>query len=499
MSFANLSEDILVFMLSPMLDDNSNVNLFQMNKGMTSFIPKISIKEKMITILTDNCFHNKSFRKTNVRITAVSKLLNTMPNYVNRVYISNRRYLDNILPKNLHELIVENELEQPIITTSLPENLKVLRIHKVKQTYSQLIRLAPPNLEELHIMSNANSLIKKLPTNLKVLCINGYYTHPLCLPNTLKKLTILEGFNSTLEMPDGLEYFEINNHFDQLIVFPDSLKQLIFKGKSNHPITLPLKIEKLHITWGSLYSGDAPTISFTKYEHLRELVISGQYNNKPIELPDNLEVFESLSYFDYNHPIILPKKLKRLKISNKFNQLLDLPNTLEEFYLDCFKYNCSLQLPESLKIFYICATLTDPNIILPSNLKHLILIGNFNHPIVLPKYLEKLEIYNDFNHPIELPDLLKHLSLGGCFNKQIALPNSLESFRTTGNFNHPVIFPNSLKTIFIRGCFDQQINIPPNLIQIEIDGKFNAPLEFTTPKKIKLMSTGMSRIKMSFH
>jgi hypothetical protein len=437
-------------MLSPMLDDNSNVNLFQMDKRMSTFIPKISIREKSIEIFSDNCFDNKSFRKTKVEIKLQSQFTNLLPNYVESVNCWHIKELNNILPKNLTKLTITDYVGDTKITT-LPINLKCLDI--TGSNCSSVIKLAPENLNELSIFAaSPDSPIKNLPKHLKKLHIIGHSIFPLNFPNEL-------------------EYLHISCHpFDHDLLLPNSLKELYLGCGTKRIIQLPLQLESLYIRYENINTPDSSLISLKKYKQLKILQIKGECN-KPIEFPDQLKELQICSI--YNHP-------------------LELPESLEKFTLELLEqyYDYSLQLPKSLKMLYIDAKFTNPNIILPESLEHLILENKFNHPIQLPKNLKTLEIYGQFNQLIELPHTLKELIVGGMFNMPITLPTSLQSFITNGKFNYPIVFPNTLKKLIIgNGDFDQRINIPPNLDRLEIDTDYKRPIEFITSKKIKVMNS----------
>lgn len=224
-------------------------------------------------------------------------------------------------------------------------------------------------------------------------------------------------------------------------------------------------------------------------------------------LPDNITHLE-LPYY-YNEPIKkLPKNLKVLILGDYFNQILELPESLEEFICSKFsRFNQAIIYPPNTKIIKLGMYFNKNIDNLPFSLENLVIDSKFfNHSISnLPFNLKQLTIKNlkninnniNFDYlPISLIDLfisyeiptnisvnnlpsnLKKLELFNVIMQKdyefLNLPNSLEQLIITSMHNVNLInLPTTLKLLSISAIYQFNItldidNLPNSLETLKL-------------------------------
>ena len=97
-------------------------------------------------------------------------------------------------------------------------------------------------------------------------------------------------------------------------------------------------------------------------------------------------------------------------------------------------------------------------IILPKKLKELVISQYVTAryvPVKYPPFLEKLKFPNHFDQTIILPDTLKTLIFGLNFNRIIQLPPKLQKLIFGYYYNKPTVFPDSLVSLKFGNRYNQ--------------------------------------------
>jgi hypothetical protein len=163
--------------------------------------------------------------------------------------------------------------------------------------------------------------------------------------------------------------------------------------------------------------------------------------NDDCELHDNLVYIRMEPYFDKDHILKLPCKLKTLILGTWFNRPLSVASKLSPL---------SLTTNDD-----------DKPVILPEELEELELGVLFNKCLCLPPCLKKLTFGVAFNQPLNLPNSLTYLNLSPNFNLPLELPPKLEVLILGFEFNQRLNFPDSLKYLaYNRGVYNNPVNVP---------------------------------------
>lgn len=253
---------------------------------------------------------------------------------------------------------------------------------------------------------------------------------------------------------------------------------------------------------------------------------------------NNISSLEKIAQF-------VPKKLKHISLSKKFNAVWDrkfLPNTVETISFhekSKFNYNISCanlptnlrkisfgylfdqsidDLPDSVEIIVFCHNSRFNKFIkkYPANLKEIYFGDYYDKPIISPPSLKLIYFSNNsnFDSSIEYPPDLEKIYFGRCYNKSLDdldnLPKlSIIKFHYSSKFNLPITCrSNTLKAIYLgiefnntldlRDCnslttlkfyhkskFDNdQIYTPPSLEFIYMGKNFNSDLILPTTIKL---------------
>ncbi len=222
----------------------------------------------------------------------------------------------------------------------------------------------------------------------------------------------------------------------------------------------------------------------------------GQYYNPDIVLPPKLRTLK----LSREVPSSLPPGLQKIVFGNGFDRRIVLPAGLRKVIFG-HEFNngptySSAVLPLDLPTSLISLTLGEyfnQPINLPPNLRHLIFSwygdltkllreppptnDRFNYPLDLPPTLVTLILGDKFVHPLNLPPNLEILVLGNNFNRKLVLPPKLREVRFGRNFNNGVISYGAVD-------HERTLIIPASVINLRFGSQFGQPLVFASPSSL---------------
>jgi hypothetical protein len=278
------------------------------------------------------------------------------------------------LPTSLTRIIFGSRFNQITLSFTRLKNLKYLVFNK---DYDQKLDNLPYNLEQLDIHGNFNQTINNLPTNLKVLSIEGVdFNHSIdFLPSKLEFLSItVDDFNKSIDnLPISLKEIKLKGaEFNQPVDKLNTLKNLThleFGIEFNQPIEgrLPDSLEILEL--GMKFDKEVKNLP----KNLEILILGDTFNKSIDLLPDDLTVL-TLGH-KFNKPINkLPLLLKTLKFGENFNQSID--NFKHHKFLNVVKFGYNFKqpidnLPDSVESIVLSYKYKTPISKLPENLKYI--------------------------------------------------------------------------------------------------------------------------------
>lgn len=174
--------------------------------------------------------------------------------------------------------------------------------------------------------------------------------------------------------------------------------------------------------------------------------------------------------YEFNKPMghygfgsYLPKSLRILEISGKFNQSVDfLPDGLLtlHFMKNCIFNQIITRWPTKLEVLRFGDNFNSYMSSFPPNLKILEFGDRFNraiNPTILPRKLFTISFGNDFSQYIDdFPDSVENIKLGDNFNLDILyFPKNLKYIEFGQKFDKIQIFdrlPESIKRVRVSEC-----------------------------------------------
>lgn len=188
----------------------------------------------------------------------------------------------------------------------------------------------PNSVEQIYLINWTNSL-NNLCGNVKFLSVGDNYNNLVTnLPCSLEEIIFGKLFNQTVDyLPDSIKSIKFGNEFNHPIDnLPYQMKIIIFGEKFNHSIdNLPNSIIYISFDWISVFNQPIYKLP----DKLEELYLGNNFNNIICKLPDRLEKILLGCLFD--KPIILPKKLKKIKLSSKYKFFNIIQNTLDKYVI----------------------------------------------------------------------------------------------------------------------------------------------------------------------
>lgn len=180
---------------------------------------------------------------------------------------------------------------------------------------------------------------------------------------------------------------------------------------------------------------------------------------------------------------VLTEGLRKVTFGYDFDQEVRFPDNMEEIIFG-YSYNTSWNaLPGHLDCLQVGELFNKPLTNLPPGLRHLLIEGDFNHPLsvhTLPPNLETLHLTGSYNHPLfpgvlplSLQELLIHSEFKHAVEEDV-LPPNLERFYLCSDFKHTLtqgILPRSLRQLSVP----DDCTIPNDLegIVVERNGEFD--------------------------
>lgn len=241
--------------------------------------------------------------------------------------------------------------------------------------------------------------------------------------------------------------------------------------------------------------------------------------NRPIKiLPKNIRYLILSDRFNQSIDILKNYDIRKLRLGRDFNNNINnLPINLEKLFLG-MKFNNPVGYYQEETSEYIS--------FLPKTLKELVFLGayygeegydysTFNHPLnpYLPEGIKTLVLSDCYEQSIDnLPNGLEKLTFGMLFNGLVEnLPNTLKKIHFGNNFNSPVDFlPINLEELIFQGEFNQSLdNLPVTLKKlIFVSGddtdvryyrcSFNRPLD-NLPIGLKVLNMEVTEFKLPFN
>lgn len=389
----------------------------------------------------------------------------------------------------------------------LKENLCVF--NKIKclticDEFEGVLDILPSNLEHIILEENFNGLLPVLPQSLLIITFKGQYDNMLPhLPDSLELIEFNKGtpeyyndnYDYKLTIPnfpknakkiyfyDWRAYYgktedgNINNKYTFIIVginlhnklpeFPEQLESLIFNC-----VKYGCEFPNFPKTFKNLQTPYLYDISnFKKLNNIPILKVNSIYNHKFLNLTiHNIKYIHFYVECQWYHdsPNIrfkLPICLKKLKLSNGFNELIEtLPINLEILTFEC-AYNYNIKLPD------------------------------------LPPFLKKIKYNPLYNHQIiELPDYLKYIKFPQHYTKTFPnLSNSLRFIKYPMNYNQTIkSFPEKIKIIKFGDKYNCEIsNLPKSLKSITFGIEYKQKLPQFHPKMKSLKLLCETKIKLT--
>ncbi len=301
-----------------------------------------------------------------------------------------------------------------------PKNLRVLKMDRI--SYSKPIPKLPDTLEKLSLSSNFNyKNTDVIPENIMCLKIDS----PLQNLEKFKKLTHLTigNFNSLdkkINFPPNLTHLNFNCIYNFVLDnlpktlshltlyyynlpitnLPKNLRYLKIGTMSSHIAYLNPKLEHLNIelSW---------TIADNWVNHIHGNIIQ-------TKIPDSLI---DLKLNGFKEAIEFPSNLKKLKMIDYHNKLVNLPDSIKHLVLE--KFNNKIKLPEKLVTLEMNEYNAEPFESFPINLKKLYIYYYSFQIKNLPSKLESINVtcYDWINNKAIIPSTLKSICInGGTFN-----------------------------------------------------------------------------------
>jgi hypothetical protein len=375
-----LTQDIVLYKLSPMLDDMDNYHLFTTNNYNYMLAPAVKLKSEH----KYEYIAKTKFIPTNITIEMINILFYYYPNLKNEMkptteiysYISELNHsINQIVINNLSHIKVLNyyfTCNRTSMQTIYKEviNDEILLFYfmqigdfeqaKLNEHVSSIFYNSgalPPNLHTLLLFQLSSSgIFKNLPYNLHTLEIESTYNDSLDdLPPNLHTLILRNLINQSIDhLPTNLRILKIGNGFNQSIEnLPVNLHTLELGGNFNQPIDkLPKSIKILSL--GYFYDQSIDNLPPT----LHTLNIGGNFSQPINKLPKTLRILTLDFYNDLLddlpnsiHTLILPGRYQPiyklplnlciLKVSRNFDHLISYyPNKLQELHIgnDVYKF-----------------------------------------------------------------------------------------------------------------------------------------------------------------
>lgn len=414
----------------------------------------------------------------------------------------------------VHEVLalfctVEELFELHMCSQNLFKKFMPIFVSRRQWRYEHLAKLSERTQEYVRrvIVSNwEESVNSDLPRSLTQLNLDIYYNDIFLdnvrLPEGLLELRFGDMFNQTLpSLPSHLTCLVLGNHFNQRFeegVLPRSLKQLTVGRQGGRPW--------MQGTFDETIDHDVLPAELTT------LQLSGNFNKsllQPRQIDGRSEELES----------VLPKSLKRLVLSDRFDQSLEgvLPAGLTRLQFGS-NYNRQLLLPSGLRSLTLSSMFNDAlvgfhdkainfqsmqnrTLLLPPKLKYLKFGKSFNQTLqvgALPASVKTLSFGTNFNQellPGVLPAKLTKLTFGG-FNLPLpVLPALLTKLAFKHTYNQPIpqgVLPHGLLSLRLGTHFNQIIQtLPVSLTSLKFDAQFNQPLQAgILPSRLRYLDVG---------
>ena len=213
--------------------------------------------------------------------------------------------------------------------------------------FNQNLSCLPFNIKKIYLGKNFNNPLDNIPYSIIsiIFSTDSIFNNSLdYLHNYISEIILPDNYDRKItKFPKSLKTLVLGNNYKYKLIFPDNLIYLSIGRKYIHPLNnLPKTLETLFID--GVYNEEI--VFPEKLKHLT-LLEKSVYNKKLVNLPDSLLYLSILNEYDlevddidsilclslgnyYNGNIILPKNLKKLKLSQHFSYKFEsLPISLE--------------------------------------------------------------------------------------------------------------------------------------------------------------------------
>ncbi|KAN0038842.1 hypothetical protein ACTA71_001034 [Dictyostelium dimigraforme] len=314
----------------------------------------------------------------------------------------------SFIPDTVKEIHYDPVYSNSMCFEDLPTSINTINNYNYKRNYNQRDPIITPSIKTLLFSKYQGKINNEtIPNTVETVIIPNDWKNDYCdleigdFKHGLKRLNIM-GYGNRFKpniLPDSLTHLKLS-------IFHD------FNFKDENKCFLPKFLKTLQIN-------SSTTITKGMLSNTILDLTLNIYNKDPIEkysIPNSVKNFNigGLSNLIISNGI-LPKSLEKLSIKN--NGLTMIENDSFQF----INHLTQLDLTDCSFDGHLFKNL------LPQSLKKLKLSNNFNQPIDLnsfPNQLIELEFGKNFNHPIlpfVLPSSLTFLKLSDSFNQPIFL------------------------------------------------------------------------------
>jgi len=260
------------------------------------------------------------------------------------------------LPRQLQELSLGRDFNQPLDTVTLPSNL--VRLDLYLSSFNGPLGHLPDTLTYLRLPACFNQPLDKLPPSLKKLSCYGLqsqFNQPLNhLPDSLTALLLGDSFNQPLDhLPDSLTTLRMGHSFNQpFVCLPRGLTTLWLGDSFNHPLPLAapasksslspsghsvaeprcrvsgaIGSEQKHLPLDSDGDSAFEVIDRRAVEAEMSLPLPLAAPVSPASLPSGSDANDD-SKSASNVRVTWPSALRSLQLGKAFNQPLSMPSSL---------------------------------------------------------------------------------------------------------------------------------------------------------------------------
>ena len=259
-------------------------------------------------IITETSYPKTLPNLRSLEITAIHLSCSNLPMTLKTLYImACSCEIPLVLPEGLQELAI---IRSNIQIANLPETLETLEIYQVM------------------------SVLKRLPSKLKVLHLGNGFDQDIIVPSTVVRCRITDNFTSNITFEGNAPLLQTLTlpaifNFELLANLPKNIIVLSFGLEFNYPVKWPLPTSIRYLTFGAVFNQRICELPFD----LRVLRLGERFVNHVPTLPKNL------------HTLVLPGKLvsdipdiKSYNIKNLHakgvRKVSDLPKSLRSLQVE---------------------------------------------------------------------------------------------------------------------------------------------------------------------